>query len=175
MWIPSILRARGVNSSEAPGLRIEGETELCLPPPPCSPQGGWKVMKPGRQGLVAVGRPCVYVCVFLLRFFSQTGEGIPGPVLLVTSSDHMSNYTAGCTHTHTHKQAMLSCTYISFIERCYIFSHAGDITAGTELQLIGEKYMFMIQRINLRFLWSAKSGIQCNQSLCRGDKYHRNA
>lgn len=65
MWILSVLRTRGVNSSEAPGLRIEGEPELCLPPPSWSPQGGRKVMKPEPQGLVEVerGRVCVCVCI----------------------------------------------------------------------------------------------------------------
>lgn len=32
VWVPSILRATGVNSSGAPGIRIEEEIELCLPP-----------------------------------------------------------------------------------------------------------------------------------------------
>lgn len=38
----------------------------------------------------------------------DTGEGIPGPALLVTSSDHMSNYAAGWMHTHRHAD---TCTH----------------------------------------------------------------
>ncbi|CAB1446873.1 unnamed protein product [Pleuronectes platessa] len=88
---------RGVNSSAAPGLRIEVELEFCLPQPPRRPQGGWKVMKTGQQGLDEMETPRERaVDIFSVGdFFADTREGIPGPALLITSSDQRANYTAG--------------------------------------------------------------------------------
>ena len=70
VWIPSLLRARGVNSSTAPGLRREGEIELCLPPPPRGPQGGLEGNEDWAAGARRGGDRerrrkcvCVLVCV----------------------------------------------------------------------------------------------------------------
>lgn len=73
MWILSILRARGVNSSATPGLRIEGRIELWLPPSP-QPSRGLKAMKTQQQGVFEVETPQERECVNVF-FFQTQGRG----------------------------------------------------------------------------------------------------
>lgn len=76
------------------------------------------------------------VRVFAGDFFADIREGIPGPALLVTSSDHRANYTAGHTHTHanTHAQffrllVSLYCLYY-LLRNCTILSMSLCLTVS---------------------------------------------
>lgn len=53
-------------------------------------------------------------------FFADTREGIPGPVLLVTSSDHRASYTAGRTHTDVSHILFYNCWDV-FVDFCHVF------------------------------------------------------
>lgn len=56
-------------------------------------------------------------------FFADTREGIPGPVLLVTSSDHRASYTAGRTHTDVSHILFYNCgdVFVDFCHICFYF------------------------------------------------------